>query len=52
MSSTRQLFRLPADWLVASPLATYIDAFTRYLAERRHASKTIRKYLGKVSYIR
>jgi integrase/recombinase XerC len=46
MSSTRQLFRLPADWLLASPLATYVDAFTRYLAERRHASKTIPKYLG------
>ena len=46
MSSTRQLFRQPTDWLVASPLAAYVDAFTRYLCERRHASKTIRKYLS------
>jgi hypothetical protein len=46
MSSTRQRLRLPTDWLLASPLAAFIDAFTRYLSERRHASKTIPKYLG------
>ena len=46
MSSTRQLFHQPTDWLLASPLAAYVDAFTRYLSERRHASKTIRKYLS------
>ena len=46
MSSTRQRLRLPTDWLLASPLAAYVDAFTRYLCERRHASKTIPKYLG------
>jgi hypothetical protein len=47
MSSTRQLFRLPKDWLLAGcPLAAYIGAFTRYLSERRHASITLRKYLG------
>ncbi len=44
MSSTR--LRLPTDWLLASSLATYVDTFTRYLCERRRASKTIRKYLG------
>jgi len=44
MSSTRQ--HLPIDWLLASPLAAYVDAFTRYLSERRHASNTIRNYLG------
>jgi site-specific recombinase XerD len=27
-------------------LAAYVDAFTRYLCERHHASKTIPKYLG------
>ena len=46
MSSTRQRLRLPTDWLLASPLAAYVDAFTRYLCERHHASKTIPKYLG------
>lgn len=47
MSSTGQLFRLPKDWLLAGcPLAAYIGAFTRYLAERRHISITVRKYLG------
>jgi integrase/recombinase XerC len=47
MSSTGQLFRLPKDWLLAGcPLAAYIGAFARYLSERRHASITLRKYLG------
>ena len=46
MSSTRQRLRLPTDWLLASPLAAYVDAFTRYLCERHHASKTFPKYLG------
>ena len=46
MSATRQPFRQPTDWLHASPLAAYVDAFTHYLCERRHASKTIPKYLG------
>ncbi len=46
MSSTRQHSRLPTDWLLASPLAAYVGAFTRYLCERRHASITLRKYLG------
>jgi integrase/recombinase XerC len=47
MSSTRQLFRLPKDWLLAScPLAAYVGAFARYLCERGHASITLRKYLG------
>jgi site-specific recombinase XerD len=46
MSSTRQRLRLPTDWLVASPLATCVDAFTRYLCERRHAPNTIQNYLG------
>ena len=46
MSSTRQRLRLPTDWLLASPLATCVDAFTRYLCERRHAPNTIPKYLG------
>ena len=46
MSSTRQRLRLPTDWLLASPLAAYVDAFTRYLCERHHASKTIPQYLG------
>jgi len=46
MSSTRQRLRLPTDWLLASPLATYVDAFTRYLCERRHAPNTIQNYLG------
>ena len=46
MSSTQQHSRLPTDWLLASPLATYVNAFTRYLCERRHASNTIPKYLG------
>ena len=47
MSSTRHLFRIPNDWLLAGrPVAAYIGAFTRYLSERRHASITLRKYLG------
>ena len=47
MSSTGQLLRLPKDWLLAGcPLAAYIGAFARYLSERRHASITLRKYLG------
>ena len=46
MSSTRQRLRLPTDWLLASPLATCVDAFTRYLCERRHAPNTIQNYLG------
>ncbi len=44
MSSTRQ--HLQTDWLLASPLAAYVDAFTRYLSERRHASNTIQNYRG------
>ena len=51
MSSTRQLFRQPTDWFLASPLAAYVDAFTRYLSERRHASKTIRKYLSCLAHL-
>ena len=51
MSSTRQLFSLPKDWLLAScPLAAYVGAFARYLCERGHASITLRKYLGCLSH--
>ena len=46
MSSTQLRLRLPTDWLLASPLAAYVDAFTRYLCERRHAPNTIQNYLG------
>ena len=32
-------------WLLESPLAPYIDAFTDYLTQDRYAPKTIELYL-------
>jgi integrase/recombinase XerC len=46
MESTRQLYRKPTDWLLASQFAPYVDAFTHHLTEGRYASHTVGKYLG------
>src|ERR1700674_2256936 len=46
LESTRQLYRKPTDWLLASQFAPYVDAFTHHLTEGRYASHTVGKYLG------
>lgn len=46
MKPTQQLHLRPTGWLLDSPLAPYVEAFTQYLSERRYASQTIGTYLG------
>lgn len=47
---TRHLRCRPLAWLLASPLAPYVEAFTRYLSERRYATQTISAKLGCIAH--
>ena len=49
MNSTRQLHSRPTDWLEGQ-LASYVDAFTHYLSERRYAPYTIDTYLSCIAH--
>lgn len=46
MNSLRQLPSKPIGQLRQSPLALYVEAFERYLGERRYAAQTTATYLG------
>lgn len=46
MNSTTRLHRNTTNWLRESQLASYVDAFTRYLTEREYASGTVGNYLA------
>jgi integrase/recombinase XerC len=50
MDSTHRLHRSPTEWLRESALASYVDAFTHYFAERRYAPNTVCTYLGCVAH--
>ena len=50
MDPTHRLYRNPTEWLRESPLASYVDPFTRYFAERHYASDTVCTYLGCVAH--
>lgn len=46
MSPARRLPDRPMRQQCRSPLASYVDAFERYLGERDYASQTTATYLG------
>jgi site-specific recombinase XerD len=46
MNAPRRLCRKLIDQLRESPLAAHVDAFERYLCERRYAAVTKEKYIG------
>ena len=46
MNSTRVLPRRPAEWLLDSPLAPYVESFTYHFTERGYAPSTIANYPG------
>jgi len=50
MNSTRRLARRATEWLLDSPLAPYVEAFTHYFTERGYAPRTIANNLGCVSH--
>jgi integrase/recombinase XerC len=50
MARTHRPYRNPTEWLCQSSLASYVDAFTRYFAEREYASDTVCTYLGCVAH--
>jgi integrase/recombinase XerC len=50
MSSARRLSTKPIEQLRQSPLTLYIDAFERYLRERRYTSVTKEKYIGGLAH--
>jgi integrase/recombinase XerC len=50
MNSTRQLHSRPTDWLHEGQLAPCVDAFTRYLSERRCAPHTIDTYRSCIAH--
>jgi len=50
MARTHRPYRNPTEWLRQSSLASYVDAFTRYFAERHYAPDTVCTYLGCVAH--
>ena len=50
MARTHRPYRNPTEWLRQSSLASYVDAFTRYFAERHYAPGTVCTYLGCVAH--
>lgn len=51
MSATRPLSSSTRDVVRASPLAPYLQAFDRFLQERRYATSTAAHYLGSLAHV-
>ena len=51
MNSARRRADQPINQLRRSPLASYVDAFERYLGERDCASETTATYLGCLAHV-
>ncbi len=50
MNLTKRLHCKSTDWFFESQLASYVDAFTHHLTERRYASHTVGTYLACVAH--
>jgi integrase/recombinase XerC len=50
MGNTRSSEHSSIDWLAKEPLASHIDAYMLYLANRDYAANTFSNYLGVVSH--
>ena len=50
MNPTRQFHHRPADWLLDSPLAPYVDAFKHHLTEGRYSSHTVGTYVACIAH--
>lgn len=51
MNTARRRADQPINQLRRSPLASYVDAFLRYLGERDYASETTATYLGCLAHV-
>ena len=50
MNPTRQFHHRPADWLLGSQLAPYVDAFKHHLTEGRYSSHTAGTYIACIAH--
>ncbi len=50
MNATRPFHHRPADWLLDSQLAPYVDAFKHHLTEGRYSSHTAGTYIACIAH--